>query len=1489
MTGRDGPFRLPDLGVLLLLLLLPLLLFGSVVWGSKTMLPADILYTFQPYKAAAADFDISYPHNHLLADLILENYPWKRFINEAFRSRQLPLWDPYIFSGHPFLANGQHSALYPLNVIFYVLPIWRAYGVFTWLQLGLAGAFAYLFARILDIGRLGGLIAGITYQFSGFMIVSVVHPMIIAGASWLPFILAMVELVIQQRPALRGRPASLPWTLLGAAGLGCQTLVGHAENTYFVLLVTGFYAAWRLGGIFLSKSPSSASDRGPSIARDDSDWIAEPASRTWGDAVTAISRPAAWLTLMVALGLALGAVQLVPLYEVVSTSFRGGEEAASLQQVLSWAYPPRRLIAFAIPNFFGNPAHHTYFDLFSWQQVAAPQRGDGRYIYWGVKNYVEGGAYLGLLPVLLAILAVASWLGGRIESFGRAGNSPSLCAEENDRPICRSGFNARRRSVQSIIPFFIVLSLFSLGCIFGTPLYAVVYALPFLKQSHSPFRWVFPLTMCVAVLAGFGVELVRRSGAEPEQRGERAGRVSKPDGGPEETIGEVPIPNVETEGTVDRTPASDRGASASLRTLFLLNASSSLVSVLAGLAFWGGLGTLFSLGLSRVLFPQIEPVIERAFLALAGAPTAFPDHRAFYSYEAQWIALFGLLLTGSGIVLRVSRCPISFRKRPVWEIAAVGLLVLDMIAFGHGFHPAVDPALLDYVPPVVDFLKDQAPPWRYATFTPPGTGETMKANTGMFYDMQCVAGYDSLFSDQYRDTMTLIEEQDQVAYNRIAPFRRWSSLDSPLTDLLNVKYVITEVEIPNPKYEQVYRDEAVRVYENLGAMPRAFTLPTSATVETEDFGSAVQTYDPRHYVIVEDGDAPDDATASTPSAQAVTSYAPNEVFIDADVREPSWLILADAFFPGWKAFLRPRGSTEANEEELEIHRVNGTIRGVRLEEPGAWTVRFNYSPNSVKVGAFISFIAGMTLLFLAGLYLWRFFYVASEEANTAKRVAKNSVAPIVLNFFNRIIDFAFAALMARILGPAGMGRYFTAANIYLWFDTLANFGLDMYLIREVARQRSRTRQVFLNTTLLRLLLFIAVIPVLAGFLAGRQALQNPLTEETLWVVALLYAGLLPGTMANSLTALFRAFEKHEYPAAIQTVTTIIKVTLGTLALVGGLGIVGLAGTSILTNLATMTILAALAWRLIWRKLPRAEIHLAGPTWSWQRGIRRLPVMLAASWPLMASLLLQSLFTGANVVLLQYFQGDDAVGWYNAASKWVMNMLNIIPSLFTFAVFPVLSRQAAEDRGRLRRSFQLSAKLLTIVALPTAVTIALMARPMVWLLSGPQYLPQGAITLRLLVWSILFGWINSLTNYVLIALDRQRHVVWASAARVAFAVVANVVLVPRFSQGGAPPVASAWIIIGGELILTLLFAVDLHRHLGDVAWAEIAGRPAAAGMAMGTVAWLLGSYSQPLALLLSLVIYVVLLVLIRALTAEERERLAALLPVPLRRVMEGLGD
>jgi hypothetical protein len=105
---------------------------------------------------------------------------------------------------------------------------------------------------------------------------------------------------------------------------------------------------------------------------------------------------------MVVIGIALGAVQLVPLYELVQNNFRSG--SASYHDVIGWAYPLKQIITFLVPDFFGNPTHHAYVDVFDFTTRAAPNGT----IFWGVKNYVEAGAYVGILPLLLALIALVS-------------------------------------------------------------------------------------------------------------------------------------------------------------------------------------------------------------------------------------------------------------------------------------------------------------------------------------------------------------------------------------------------------------------------------------------------------------------------------------------------------------------------------------------------------------------------------------------------------------------------------------------------------------------------------------------------------------------------------------------------------------------------------------------------------------------------------------------------------------------------------------------------------------------------------------------------------------------------------------------------------------------------------------------------------------------------------------------------------------------------
>ncbi|MBV8084103.1 MAG: hypothetical protein JO247_04725, partial [Chloroflexi bacterium] len=322
--------------------------FWQTTLAGRVLLPVDNLFQFPPWSAyAPAGF--SGPYNSLISDSILENYGWKQFLIDSLRHHQLPLWNPNVLGGTPFFAPGQASVLYPFTLLFVLLPLARAYGYFAALHLFFAGASTYAFLRTSGTSRAAGIVGGLTYMFSGRLVTSILWPQMIGAIVYLPLLLLFVELGVRQ--AHQRWPL---WPTLGGAFVaGVSILAGHIEASVYVLAAAGLYALARLA--------VDASGR----------------QLSW----TAVARALVSCGSLAGLGLAVAAVQLLPFYEVGSQNFRSG--AVSYQDVVGFALKLPQLFTFLMPDFYGNP-------IIQW----AP--------YWGVKDYVEQAAYIGILPLLLA-------------------------------------------------------------------------------------------------------------------------------------------------------------------------------------------------------------------------------------------------------------------------------------------------------------------------------------------------------------------------------------------------------------------------------------------------------------------------------------------------------------------------------------------------------------------------------------------------------------------------------------------------------------------------------------------------------------------------------------------------------------------------------------------------------------------------------------------------------------------------------------------------------------------------------------------------------------------------------------------------------------------------------------------------------------------------------------------------------------------------------
>ena len=155
--------------------------------------------------------------------------------------------------------------------------------------------------------------------------------------------------------------------------------------------------------------------------------------------------------------------------------------------------------------------------------------------------------------------------------------------------------------------------------------------------------------------------------------------------------------------------------------------------------------------------------------------------------------------------------------------------------------------------------------------------------------------------------------------------------------------------------------------------------------------------------------------------------------------------------------------------------------------------------------------------------------------------------------------------------------------------------------------------------------------------------------------------------------------------------------------------------------------------------------------------------------------------------------------------------------------------------------------------------------MIRILGGAAYLPGGATALAIMIWSIPIGFINSVTQYVLIAVGQQRFLTKAFIIGVVFTAAANLLLVPRYGY-----LAAASIQIPAELALFFPFYWAVRRYVAPMPWLKLLGGPALAAGADALAVLLLIRVGAPLLLALALGfgVYVGVLALVGTFRAEE---------------------
>jgi hypothetical protein len=247
-------------------------------------------------------------------------------------------------------------------------------------------------------------------------------------------------------------------------------------------------------------------------------------------------------------------------------------------------------------------------------------------------------------------------------------------------------------------------------------------------------------------------------------------------------------------------------------------------------------------------------------------------------------------------------------------------------------------------------------------------------NTAAGLGLQDITMLDALYVERYwRFIKSFVQPSVVTRFNggpyaseetRVARYR-----SNPMFDLLGVRAFVTQQDLETAPagtpttpghvaLRLVGQSDDTKVYENVGAYPRAWVVHRVARVDGEDAAfrylrqrvrpqravSTAQAFDPRTEAVVESsrslGAARGECSGASDDVD-VTGYTSNSVTMRVDAECAGLLVLPDTYFPGWSATV--------NGRERQVLATDGAFRGV-LVPRGASTVEFHYEPSQFSLG-----------------------------------------------------------------------------------------------------------------------------------------------------------------------------------------------------------------------------------------------------------------------------------------------------------------------------------------------------------------------------------------------------------------------------------------------------------------------------------------------------------------------------------------------------------
>lgn len=398
-----------------------------------------------------------------------------------------------------------------------------------------------------------------------------------------------------------------------------------------------------------------------------------------------------------------------------------------------------------------------------------------------------------------------------------------------------------------------------------------------------------------------------------------------------------------------------------------------------------------------------------------------------------------------------------------------------------------------------------------------------------------------------------------------------------------------------------------------------------------------------------------------------------------------------------------------------------------------------------------------------------------------KRPILNTGVQVLGKVIGVAISLITTGVLTRKLGVEYYGNFVLISSLFVFLDSLADFGTKTIGVREMAREEDK--KVLGNVFNLRM------ITTLGAFVAGLAVIlsfKGVAEFRTEAVVALMMIFLT--SLAGFWEIIFQAKQRMDLKVVMDTVFPL--AFLGwlwwwdrplNLLLVFGVYLIARA-----ISLLTGYVLVNQISNFVPKKI---EINEVKKLWG-------------MTWPMGVFLIMFATYDRAvDSLLIQAYLGSKEVAWYGLSYK-IYGVLLQPAYFYVNSIFPILS---GKEKNK-KRLLVISTGLLLMAAGGLVVGVQLAAPWMIGVLAGAEYQPAIGV-LRILIVAAVFSYLGHLIGFTLIAKGGQGEMLKLGAMALVVNLVMNVILIPRYGI-----LAAAGVTVLTEFLDLMLMAYFLRARL-----------------------------------------------------------------------------